>query len=442
MSDLFDAAPLRGHVPLAAALRPETLDDVVGQQAITAPGSILRRRIAANALGSIILYGPPGIGKTTIARAVGNMLGKEFRPLHATRDGVKELRKIADEARIRPLLIFVDEVHRFSATQADDLLSICEEGTADFVGATTGNPYHALPPALVSRSTILKLEPMSLEDMEVVVRRGIDHLASQGVQVSMKPEQVTLIAGRSGGDARRALTTLESLAIGHGIGQDGGAVEITEAMLEEAYASAAINHDRSGDQHYDVVSAFVKSMRGSDADATLYWLARLIHAGEDPRYIARRIMIHASEDVGLADNTALQTAVAASQAVEKIGYPESQIILAHAALHVARAPKSGSVTRGIGAALGHVTSQPPASVPLHLRDTHYKGAEKLGHVGYLFPHDDPRGWVEQVYAPGIGKGAFYQSDARDAATFEKRADAFWEEVTGQPQPRRLPSRNR
>ncbi|MCA1284818.1 replication-associated recombination protein A [Salipiger bermudensis] len=430
MTDLFDAAPREGHVPLAAALRPETLDDVIGQPAITAEGSILRRRIKAGALGSLILYGPPGIGKTTIARAVGTMLGKEFRPLHATRDGVKELRKIADEARIRPLLIFVDEVHRFSATQADDLLSICEEGTADFVGATTGNPYHALPPALVSRSTILKLEPMSLEDMEQVVRRGIDHLHSTGVDVEMTPEQVRLVAGRSGGDARRALTTLESLAVGH----PGGRIEITEAMLEEAYASAAINHDRSGDQHYDVVSAFVKSMRGSDPDATLYWLARMIHAGEDPRYIARRIMIHASEDVGLADNTALQTAVAAATAVEKIGYPEARIILAHAALHVARAPKSNSACRGIGAALAAVEQGAPALVPKHLRDAHYAGAAKLGHVGYQFPHDDPRGWVEQEYVPGLKPGSLYQSDARGGATFEARADQFWESVTGRKVP--------
>ncbi|WP_236638215.1 AAA family ATPase [Mangrovicoccus ximenensis] len=318
-----------------------------------------RRRIAAGALGSVILYGPPGVGKTSIARAVGNMLGKEFRPLHATRAGVAELRKLADEARIRPLLIFVDEVHRFSSTQADDLLSICENGTADFMGATTGNPYHVLTPALVSRSTILRLEPMTLGDMEEVVRRGLAHLAGQGIEVAMSPEQVRMVAGRSGGDARRALTTLESLAVGH----PGGAIEITEAMLEEAYAAAPVNHDRSGDQHYDLVSAFVKSMRGSDPDAALYWLARLVHAGEDPRYIARRIMIHASEDVGLADNTALQTAVAAATAVEKIGYPEAQIVLAHAALHVARAPKSASASRGIGLALQAAVSEPPAVVP-------------------------------------------------------------------------------
>lgn len=426
MADLFDTAAPMGRQPLAAAMRPATLDDVLGQDALTREGSVLRRRIAAGQLGSIILYGPPGIGKTSIARAVGNMLGKEFRPLHATRAGVTDLRRLADEARMKPLLIFVDEVHRFSATQADDLLAICEDGTADFIGATTGNPFHALPAALVSRSVILKLEPVALEDMEELMRRGIAHLAATGTRVTASPAVIRQIAGRSGGDVRRALTTLESLAIGHGRAE----VDITREMVDEAYAAAPVNYDRSGDQHYDVVSAFVKSMRGSDPDGTLYWLARLIHAGEDPRYIARRIMIHASEDVGLADNTALQTAVAALHAVEKIGYPEAQIILAHAALHVARAPKSNSAHRGIALALAHVTSQPPAAVPMHLRDTHYKGAAELGHVGYRFPHDDPRGWVEQDYAPGIRPGTFYQSDARNPGNFEGRADQFWEGVTG------------
>ncbi|ODT81799.1 MAG: AAA family ATPase [Pelagibacterium sp. SCN 64-44] len=429
MSDLFDTGERQGRMPLAAALRPATLDEVIGQAGLVAPGSILRRRIAAGALGSVILYGPPGIGKTSMARAVGNMLGKSFRPLHATRAGVSDIRKLADEARMTPLLIFVDEVQRFSATQTDDLLSICEEGTADFIGATTGNPYHVLTPALVSRSTILKLEPLSISEMEQVVRRGLDHLAAQGTTVEMAPEQVRRVAGRSGGDARRALTTLESLALGH-----DGPVRITDAMIDEAYAAAPVNHDRSGDAHYDVVSAFIKSMRGSDPDATLYWLARLIHGGEDPRFIARRIMIHASEDIGLADNTALQTAMAAAQAVEKIGYPEAQIVLAHAALHVARAPKSASACRGIMAALQMVASTPPASVPLHLRDAHYKGAEALGHTGYRLPHDDPRGWVEQTYS-SVARGSLYQSDARDAATFEKRADDYWRFVTGLPQPR-------
>ncbi len=434
MTDLFDAGTGHSRQPLAAALRPRSLDQVIGQDALTAPGSILQRRIAADQLGSVVLYGPPGVGKTSIARAVGEMLSKEFRPLHATRAGVKDIRQLADEARMRPLLIFVDEVHRFSATQADDLLAICEDGTADFMGATTQNPYTALPKALVSRSTILQLQPISIEAMETVIGRGVDHLAQVGIEIALDAAQLRLIAGRSGGDARRALTTLESLALGHA---GDGPVVISEAMIEEVYQAAPVNHDRSGDQHYDVISAFIKSMRGGDPEAVLYWLARLIHGGEDPRFIARRIMIQASEDVGLADNTALQTAVAAAQAVEMIGYPEAQIILSHAALHVARAPKSGSACSGISAAMAAVANEAPRSVPLHLRDAHYAGAAKLGHEGYRSPHKDPRGWVDQPYAPDLPPGRFYQSHARGAATFEKRADAYWEQLTGRPVPKRF-----
>lgn len=434
MSDLFDVAQGDENQPLAAKLRPKTLDEIVGQEALIAPGSILRRRVSANQLGSIVLYGPPGVGKTSIARAVGNVLSKEFRQLHATRAGVKDIRQLADEARIRPLLIFVDEVHRFSATQADDLLAICEDGTADFMGATTQNPYTALPKALVSRSTIFKLEPISIEDMEIVVDRGLAQLAHVGIDIVLSAEQKRLIAGRSGGDARRALTTLESLAIGHAPGQT---TTITDTMLSEVYRAAPVNHDRSGDQHYDIISAFIKSMRGGDPEAVLYWLARLIHGGEDPRFIARRIMIQASEDVGLADNSALQTAVAAAQAVEMIGYPEARIILAHAALHVARSPKSGSANHGISAALNAVANEPPMPVPLHLRDAHYQGAEQLGHGGYRSPHKDPRGWVDQEYLPETEPGRFYQSEARQTPTFEKRADEYWEKVTGKPTPKRF-----
>lgn len=433
MSNLFDAAPPLNPLPLAADLRPMSLEEIVGQADILAPDSILRRRIKAGRLGSIVLYGPPGTGKTTIARAVGALRGREFRPLHATRAGVTEIRKVADEARMRPVLLFIDEIHRLSVSQSEDLLALAEDGVLDLISATTSNPYHALPSGLISRSTILQMHGLSVDDICEIVKRGLRHLEQTlGTRVTLSETQLRMIAGRSSGDARRALTTIESLCVGHASGE----VAITQAMIDEAYAAAPVNFDRAGDGHYDATSAFIKSMRGSDPDATLYWLARLIHAGEDPRYIARRLMVHASEDVGLADPTALQTAVAALHAVEKIGYPEAQIVLAHAALHIARAPKSNSACRGISLAMAHVKSEGATPVPMHLRDTHYSGAAALGHVGYKFPHDDARGWAEQEYAPGIAPGTFYQSDARTAATFERRADEFWQGVTGNPQPRR------
>jgi putative ATPase len=279
-----------------------------------------------------------------------------------------------------------------------------------------------VPNALVSRSVILKLEPLSVRDILQALDKGLAYLENTGCTVVLSETFKEELARRSGGDLRRALTSLESLAAGH------SQVTITQEMLDEVFYAAPLNYDRTGDQHYDITSAFIKSMRGSDPDATLYWLARLIHSGEDPRFIARRMMIHASEDVGLADNSALQTAVAAAQAVEKIGYPEARIILAHAALHIARAPKSNSAYRGISLALEAVT-RTPIDVPPYLRDAHYKGAAKLGHVGYQFPHDTPTGWVDQAYAPGITAGSLYQSDARDAPTFESRADTYWAQLT-------------
>lgn len=435
MSDLFSASQPSGSRPLADVIRPARLDDVVGQEHILAPGSLLRRRVRAKRLGAAILYGPSGIGKTTIAEAIGSEMGKAFIRLHPATDGTAQIKKALDEARMRPTLFFVDEIHRYSRTQQDQFLAMTEQGVVDFVCATTENPYHVLTPALVSRATVFQLKPLTAAELERVVDATVAALGRREVSVSLTPNARQEMAKRCGGDARRAVGAIESIIIGR---EEEGVV-IDETMVAEVFGASPIAYDRNGDAHYDVISAFIKSMRGSDPDAALYWLARLIHSGEDPRFIARRIMIHASEDVGLADNTALQTAVAALHAVNHVGYPEAQIILAHAALHVARAPKSASSSRGIGLALAYVRSEEAIPVPPHLRDCHYASASKLGVGGYDFPHDDPRGWVEQAYAPGIGRGSFYQSDARVAGTFEKRSDEFWEGVTGMEQARTFPT---
>lgn len=427
MNDLFNSATTR-QKPLAELLRPASIDEIIGHRKILEPGSRLRRAIDSGRIGSVILYGPPGVGKTTIARAIGATLKKTFRTLHPAENSVADIRAVTKEAAIQPTLLFVDEIHRFNTDRQEHLLAQTEEGIFDFIGATTGNPYHVLAPGLVSRSTIVQLEPLNIDDLEEIVRRAISHLTSNGYAVTIDPSAARQIAGRANGDGRRVINVIEDLTRGYA---EGTPVHITDASVDAAYHGSPIPYDRKGDAHYDVISAFIKSMRGSDPDATLYWLARLIHSGEDPRFIARRIMIHASEDVGLADNSALQTAVAAAQAVEKIGYPEARIILAHAALHIARAPKSNSAYRGIDLALDHVTKEAMIPVPPHLRDGHYAGATKLGHTGYRFPHSTSTGWVDQKYAPGIKFGQFYQSDARPPFnTYEGRSDQFWHDVTG------------
>jgi len=428
MSDLFSAAAVMREKPLAEDVRPTSLDDIVGQDHILGEGKILRKRIDSGRLGTVVLYGPPGIGKTTIAKAVGKRMNKQFMNLHAAHNNAADIKKLAQEAEIRETLVFVDEIHRFSKTQSDMLLNFTEEGLFDMLAATSENPYHNLTPALVSRALILELRPLSPKDVEKVVTRASWKLKDKGVAVTFGEGALAMLAGRAGGDARRALNSLEALVAGC-----SGSVEITADMVDEVYQASPIPYDRSGDAHYDTISAFVKSMRGGDEDATLYWLARLIHGGEDPRYIARRIMIHASEDVGLADNSALQTAVAASMAVEKIGYPEARIILAHAALHVCRAPKSNSAYSGIARALEYVQTKPLIPVPMHLRDTHYEGAAPLGRGGYKSPHSTAEGWVDQEYAPGIEPGTFYRSDARSNPTFEKRADEYWAKIKGRAQ---------
>lgn len=432
--NLFSAASRSRPKPLAAEIRPARLDDLVGQKHLLAPAALLRKRIASGRLGTIILYGPSGIGKTTIARAIGNEMGKQFRELHPATAGVDDFRALAQEAEVREVLAFADEAHRFNKAQSDRLLGMTEEGLFDLILATTENPAFSLTPALVSRSTIFQLKPLTVDEMVDVVRRAVLYVNGTGVTVQASPETIGLIASRAGGDARRAINVVEGLVAGI---EPGGTLLITNEAVDEIYQSSPIPYDRGGDFHYDCVSAFVKSMRGADPDATLYWLARLIHSGEDPRYIARRILIHASEDVGIADNSALQTAVAALAAVQHVGYPEASIVLAHAALHIARAPKSNSACRGIGMALEHVKTQPIIQVPAHLRDGHYAMAGQLGVGGYKFPHDDDRGWTEQQYAPGIERGQFYQSDARGGGSFEQRADDYWRTVTGLEPPRRF-----
>ncbi|RNL83648.1 replication-associated recombination protein A [Halostreptopolyspora alba] len=409
---LFDDAGAdaqRGQEPMAVRMRPRTLDEVAGQRHLLGEGSPLRRLVEDDAPMSLFLWGPPGTGKTTLATVVSRATNRRFVELSAVSAGVKEVRAVIDDARRRMgmsgarTLLFVDEVHRFSKTQQDALLPAVENRWVSFIGATTENPFFSVVSPLLSRSLLLTLE--TLEDDEirsVLAEARTDERGLKG-RYTLSDDAEDHLVRLAGGDARRALTYLEAATL-----VAGSRAEVTVDDVERAVDRHAVRYDRSGDQHYDVISAFIKSMRGSDPDAALHYLARMIEAGEDPRFIARRIVVHASEDVGMADPSALQVAVAAAQAVDLIGLPEARINLAQAVIHIALAPKSNAVINAIDAAAGDVRAGRAGPVPAHLRDGHYRGAAELGHgEGYRYAHDYPGGVAPQQHAPDAVAGREY-----------------------------------
>lgn len=472
--DLFDSAgtddaglPLDARAPLAVRMRPRDLDEVLGQDHLLAPGSPLRRLVepADGARGrgagvsSIILWGPPGTGKTTLAHLVARASGRRFVELSAVSAGVGQVREVIADARRHLVggeetVLFIDEVHRFSRTQQDALLPGVENRWVVLVAATTENPSFSVVSPLLSRSLLLTLRSLGADDVGALIDRALADERGLAGAVGIDDDARRLIVRLAGSDARKSLTVLEAAAgmvlaaAGEGAGppkdvaaaeEGGGAAEgpaagegsgaprITPADVERAADTAAVRYDRAGDQHYDVVSAFIKSMRGSDPDATLHYLARMLAAGEDPRYIARRIAVHAAEDVGLADPAVLTTAVAAQQAVALIGMPEARLVLAQAALAVATAPKSNAVAVGIERAMADVRAGRGGAVPAHLRDAHYPGAQALGHgAGYLYPHDFPHAVAAQRYLPdSLAEARYYEPTANG---FEKQLSSRLEAV--------------
>lgn len=415
MDSLFDSAAEEATPqPLAVRMRPRSLDEVIGQRHLLGPGTPLRRLVESEAPMSLFLWGPPGTGKTTLAYVVSNATKRRFVEISAVSAGVKDVRAAIDNARRelgmtgRQTVLFVDEVHRFNKAQQDALLPAVENRWVTFIGATTENPFFSVISPLLSRSLLLTLESLTDDDVRAVLERAVSDPRGLGGRATLAPEALEHLVRLAGGDARRSLTYLEAAAL---LSDD-----LTVEVVEKAVDKAAVRYDRQGDQHYDVISAFIKSMRGSDADAALHYLARMIEAGEDPRFIARRIVIFASEDVGMADPTCLQTAVAAAQAVQLIGLPEGQINLAQAVIHCAMAPKSNAVVKAIGAAVGDVRKGLIGQVPGHLRDAHYQGAAKLGHGdGYKYPHDFEHGLVRQDYAPEQIRDKRYYEPTRHGA---------------------------
>jgi putative ATPase len=423
---LFAAAEHRaehrrpGSVPLAVRMRPLTLDEVVGQDHLLRPGSPLRRLIEGAEVASVILYGPPGTGKTTLARLMSQATGRCFEAMSALSAGVKEVRAVIDGARRRlgrpggrATVLFIDEVHRFSRAQQDALLGAVEDRIVVLVAATTENPFFSVVSPLLSRSLVVQLRPLSEGDLRTLIHRALTSPRGLGGSVTLHPDAEDHLVRLAEGDARRALTVLEVAA--EAVGSAGGR-EIDLSGLETVLDRAAVRYDRAGDQHYDVISAFIKAIRGSDVDAALHYLARMVEAGEDPRFIARRLVVHASEDVGMADPTALQTAVAAAHAVQFVGMPEGRLALAQATVHLATAPKSNAIITAIDRALADVRAGVTGPVPAHLRDGHYPGSTRLGHGrGYRYPHEAPEGVLSQQYPPDLLVGRdYYQPSGHGA----------------------------
>jgi putative ATPase len=417
--DLFGAAVaerLARQAPLAARLRPRTLDDVVGQDRLLAPGRPLRALIEEDRLSSVLFWGPPGTGKTSLARLIADSTAKAFEPMSAVSASVKDVREVLERARTRlgqhgqGTILFLDEIHRFNKAQQDALLPAVEEGLLVLIGATTENPFFEVNPPLRSRSTLFRLEPLDSGALEALAARG---LAAEGATADA--DAVAHLVDRAEGDGRQLLTALE-VAIALAKGRHRDHVELADA--EDALGTRVLRYGE--DDHYDVISAFIKSIRGSDVDASLHYLGRMLEAGEDARFIARRLVILASEDVGMADPMALVVADAAARAVEFVGLPEAQLNLAQAVVHLATAPKSNRAALGVWQAREDVRNGIGGEVPKHLRDAHYRGAKMLGHgKGYQYPHEDPRGWLEQQYAPDDVVGRRY---------YEPSTHGFEEEV--------------
>jgi len=436
MEDLFGrdekATPLPADAPLAARMRPRTLAEYAGQDHILGPGKLLRRAIEADRLSSVILYGPPGTGKTSLARLIAGHTRSRFVELSGVEGSVADIRKAVGEAAIAArnggrTLLFIDEIHRFNRAQQDALLPDVERGTVRLIGATTQNPFFSINGPLVSRSQVFQLQPLSVTDLVTLQRRALAD-AERGLgslPVDLDEEAALHLATVSDGDARKCLNSLEIAARTTPYGGDGR-IRVTLGEAAESIQRKAVVYDGTGDDHYDTASAFIKSLRGSDPDAALYWLAKMLHAGEEPRFILRRLVIFASEDVGLADPLALPLAVAAQQAVDFVGLPEGRITLAHAVVYLATAPKSNRAYAALGRAEEDVASGRTLAVPAHLRDSHYRGAAVLGHgKGYLYPHDHDGAHVPQAYLPE-GR-TYYEPGDQGAETRIAQRLAAWRE---------------